>query len=218
MRSLYKKLLIGAIFAFAMSYLEATVVVYLRELYYPDGFQFPLIPLPNFILYTEIGREFATIIMLWAVAYLTATNARTTFAYFCLNFGIWDIGYYLWLKIFLNWPATLLDWDVLFLIPLPWIGPILAPIIVSIALIFAALCILKYNNLQLNRIDWFFEIFAGFLIIISFLFQLDRLNRFESPGNYPWWLFTIALASGLAVFIRRLRRAHKEFFHSSDDN
>jgi hypothetical protein len=31
-----------AVFSMAMGYLESAVVVYLRKLYYPDGFKFPL--------------------------------------------------------------------------------------------------------------------------------------------------------------------------------
>ena len=217
MRSTYQRLFVSALFALAMAYLEATIVVYLRELYYPDGFHFPFVRIPDFILYTEIGREVATIVMLWAIAYLIAINARLTFAYFCFNFGIWDIGYYIWLKVLLNWPATLLDWDVLFLIPLPWIGPVLAPVIVSCALIFAALCIIKYDNLRLKIIDWMLEVFAGILIILSFLSQSDRISQSESPENYPWWLFTLALILGLAVFINRLRQMLKGDYSSSND-
>ena len=213
MRVIKQKLIISALFAIAMAYLEATVVVYLREIYYPAGFSFPLVDIPQFILFVETGREAATIVMLWAIALLTGTDKRSSFAYFAFNFGVWDIWYYIWLKILVNWPQTLLDWDVLFLIPLPWIAPVLAPVIVSLCLIGTAVCLLNYENLRLSRIDWFLEILSGIVIIGSFLTQLSRLAAKIVPDNYPWWLFTLGMSLGLGVFFRRLRHAMKKDAH-----
>ena len=129
-----------------MAYLESAVVVYLREIYYPNGFSFPLQEITPFILIIEIGREIATIIMLFAVSYFMSKNKRELFAFFSFNFGMWDIWYYIWLKLLLDWPQSLLTWDVLFLIPVPWIAPVLAPILVSVSLIIASLIILKLEN------------------------------------------------------------------------
>jgi len=187
-----------------MSYLEAAVVVYLRQLYYPDGFNFPMVIIPSFIYWVEIGREAATIIMLWAVAKLLAQKKREWFAFFSFNFGIWDIWYYIWLKILLNWPSSLLDWDILFLIPLPWTSPVLAPVIVSLALIIAAILILKYPLLKLSRTDWILEAVAGLLIIWSFLLQINRIASGQLPENYCWSLFISGMVLGLVVFIYRL--------------
>ena len=114
LNSLHVKIIFSLLFAVSMAYLESAVVVYLRELYYPDGFQFPLNNIPPRILVTEIGREVATILMLYAFAKSVGRNYREVFAYFTFNFGIWDIWYYIWLKLMLGWPASLLDWDVLF--------------------------------------------------------------------------------------------------------
>ena len=133
MKLLYTKIIFSSLFAISMAYLESAVVVYLRELYYPDGFQFPLTGIPLRILIIEIGREAATILMLYAYAKSVGSNGREVMAYFSLNFGVWDIWYYIWLKLLLDWPATILDWDILFLIPVPWVGPVLAPVIVSLA-------------------------------------------------------------------------------------
>jgi hypothetical protein len=213
MSGLRQKLIINGLFAVAMAFLEATVVVYLRELYYPSGFSFPLVDIPEFILRVEIGREAATIVMLWAIAMLSGLNKRSVFAYFVFNFGIWDIWYYIWLKVLINWPATLMDWDILFLIPLPWIAPVLAPIIVSVSLIGAALLILKYDNLQLSLTDWLLEILSALIIIVSFLVQLTRLAQKLPPENYPWWMFTLGMCLGLGIFYRRLHVAMKEDVH-----
>ena len=44
------------IYAVAMAYVESAVVVYLRALYYPQGFDFPLAPMPPGMMALEIGR------------------------------------------------------------------------------------------------------------------------------------------------------------------
>ena len=130
-------------FAIAMAFLEAAVVVYLRALYYPDGFTFPLVPIDHDMGTTEVLREAATLLMLIAPAALVAQRMVDRFAWFCFLFGAWDIFYYVWLKVLLGWPATLLEWDILFLIPVPWVGPVLAPCLVSLGLIALALILLR---------------------------------------------------------------------------
>jgi hypothetical protein len=145
------------VFAIAMGYLEAAVVVYLRELYYPEGFyikekvKFPFIkfgvvaelkPFPKKIIFTEIGRESATIIMLAGFAFVAGNSFATSAAYFLILFGVWDIFYYVFLKIILNWPESFSTTDVFFLIPVPWIGPVWLPIFLSGILIAIGLIVL----------------------------------------------------------------------------
>lgn len=198
-------LFITTLFAIAMAFLESAIVVYLRLIYYPGGFSFPLIEIPSDILVIEILREAATIIMLLTVSWMLARNRREWFAFFAYNFGVWDIFYYIWLKVFLNWPDSVFDWDVLFLIPLPWTGPVLAPVIVSVLLIMAAVLLLVYQELKLSLRDWILEIIAGLIIIISFLFQLKELESGQHPQDYPWSLFVVGCLLGLGVFFNRLR-------------
>jgi hypothetical protein len=45
------------IYAVAMAYVESAVVVYLRALYYPHGFDLPLVPMPPAMVAIETGRE-----------------------------------------------------------------------------------------------------------------------------------------------------------------
>jgi hypothetical protein len=207
-RLLHKKLFISTLFAIAMAYLESSVVVYLREIYYPDGFTFPLREISSSILLTEIGREAATIIMLFTYARTIGQNGREIFAYFSMNFGIWDIWYYLWLKILLDWPSSLLEWDILFLIPAPWVGPVLAPILISLALIGAAYTILRAEAqnkpLRLRPLDWILEAAAGLVIIGSFLNNPESIETLKLPAAYSWWIFSIGMGAGLFVFIRRV--------------
>ena len=74
----------------------------------------------------EIAREAATIVMLLCVAFIAEKTRRGRFACFMLVFGVWDIAYYLWLWATLSWPPSLFTWDILFLIPLIWTGPVIA--------------------------------------------------------------------------------------------
>lgn len=151
------RICISVIFAIAMGYLEAAVVVYLRELYYPDGFKIPgevkfpfikfgpvkeLKPFSPKLIYTEIGREASTIIMLAGLAVIAGDSFVTYIAFFFLLFGVWDIFYYIFLRIILGWPESLSTTDVFFLIPTPWIGPVWLPVFLSLVIIAIALFIL----------------------------------------------------------------------------
>ena len=134
------KILIITIFAIAMGFLEAAVVIYLRELFYPNGFDFPLRGFLNpSILGVEWIREFATVVMLAAIAVLAGKKFYERFAYFLYAFAIWDIFYYISLKATLDWPSSFLTWDLLFLIPWPWIGPVLTPVLWSILFIILSI-------------------------------------------------------------------------------
>jgi hypothetical protein len=196
-----------------MAYLESAVVVYLRELYYPNGFQFPLTGLPVRILITEIGREAATILMLFSYAKSVGRNGREMMAYFSFNFGVWDIWYYIWLKVLLDWPETLLDWDILFLIPIPWVGPVLAPVLVSFTLICAGYIILRseiqLKPIKLTRSDWILETISGSIIISSFLTQMKDQMTIDIPDYYPWWLFIIGFLLGIFTFARRVIKTER---------
>ncbi len=195
------------IFGIAMAYLESAIVVYLRLLYYPDGFQFPLVQIPLPVALIEIGREAATIVMLWFVARMGGRTFKERFALFIYSFGVWDIFYYIWLKALINWPQSWLEWDILFLIPLPWVGPWLAPAIVSAGFIFAAWLILAYPNKFPDKIltksQGWLEIGMAGLILVTFFWETPLVLQNGIPQYYPWWLFGLAFLTDLAVFIKR---------------
>ena len=121
-------------YAVSMGYLEAAVVVYLRALYYPQGFDVAMpIRFTAPIYQVDLFRETATIIMLLAVGYVSFTKMKDRiFAFFWL-FAVWDLSYYIFLKLILGWPSSLKTFDILFLIPAPWIAPVWLPISISIA-------------------------------------------------------------------------------------
>jgi hypothetical protein len=115
-----------------MGYMESSVVVYLRAIMYPDGFGFPLAPFDSHLAVTEIFREVATIIMLLGAGIIAGKTFPERFAWFIYCFAIWDIFYYVFLKALLGWPESFMTWDILFLIPATWVGPVISPIIVSL--------------------------------------------------------------------------------------
>lgn len=139
-----------SLFSIAMGFLESAVVIYLRKIYYANGFCFPLQPVHHEIAITELWREAATIIMLLAIGKLAGRNKAERFAYFIFSFAVWDIFYYVFLKVFLNWPESLMTWDILFLIPVPWVGPVITPVIIALTLILFALAIIYYSEKKVN--------------------------------------------------------------------
>ena len=198
-------------FSIAMAFLEAAVVIYLRELYYPEGFCFPLKMIPLKILVIEMVREAATIIMLAAAGWLSAKSFLGRFAGFMIAFGVWDIFYYVFLKLTLDWPVSLLDWDLLFLIPLPWVGPVIAPVLVSICLIIAG--IFKWwresrqRPILVSKRHWIIEVISGLIIIGSFLTNTEAVIAQNVPVSFRWEIFSIGLLLGLIVFIHALRKS-----------
>lgn len=211
-----KKLLTITAFAIAMGFLEAAVVVYMREILYPEGFSFPLSPIPVSLALTELFREVATLVMLVSIGILAARKFSTGFAWFIYSFAIWDIFYYVFLKLILDWPESLLTWDVLFLIPTTWTGPVLTPVLVALTMIVFAGLILNRDSRGLDsRIPakiWV-GLTSGSLILI-FAWILDysrfmlvhlsvgemmqiknpevlRLATNYEPGNFPWGFFAV---------------------------
>lgn len=224
------------VFAIAMGLLEAVVVVYLRTLVYPDGFRFPLKILSEQIYAVEVAREAATLVMLAGVGAAAGRKYYDRLAYFLLTFAVWDIFYYVFLKIYLDWPATLLDWDILFLIPTTWIGPVLAPVLCSLVMILMAALILYFDQHEklicFNTLEWA-GIYGGALVIfLTFVrdyagmimssdlpqnhFVLRDSTIFQGmtagfvPQYYAWGWFAAGLGMivlALANWTRRSRMA-----------
>jgi len=212
-------------FIISMAYVESAVVVYLRELYYPGGFSFPLVTMSLRVAVTEIFRELATLIMLLAVGYLAGSNFRQRFAWFIIGFGVWDIFYYIFLKLLINWPDSWFTWDILFLIPILWTGPVIVPILVSVTMILLSLAFLyadrRKGSNQFRRIIWLFIITGSVLIFLSctwdfgsFLASRKSLRSVLTPGihsglitmyipgAFNWILFMAGEAAELtAIFL-----------------
>jgi hypothetical protein len=205
-----KKLLLLFVFALAMGYVEAAVVVYLRKIFYPHGFGFPVVRISMDLALIELGREAATVVMLLGVAFLAEKTRRGRLICFMMLFGIWDIAYYLWLWVTIGWPSSLLTWDLLFLIPVIWTGPVIAPILVSVLMIVTALIYYGHReaaeNVSISRAEWVLTILAAVIIFTSF--ALNHGVTFDGgvPTRFPWMLFAVGMALGIVVLLRAARR------------
>jgi hypothetical protein len=207
--SVNRQLVWVAVFGVAFAFVESSVVVYLRALYYPEGFSFPLKLMEKNILLVELSREAATIIMLAAAGSLAGRTRWEKFAYFMIAFGVWDIFYYVWLFVVLGWPGSLFDWDILFLIPLPWIGPVVAAILVSLLMIIAGVIIVRRNGAgQAFRVgipSWILAIGATGFILYSFMKDTAATLNGAIPAPYDYLLFSI----GMILYIAALALAVK---------
>jgi len=199
------------VFGAAFGYLEASVVVYLRRIYYPGGFAFPLAPLSGGHGIIESVREASTLVMLWAVATLAGRNGWERFGHFAFLFGVWDIAFYAGLRATIHWPDSLLTWDVLFLLPLVWTGPVLAPLLVSILLVAAGAAIAVRERggrpIRVSRGAWLAGALSLALLLGAFLANHAAVHGGEVPRSFPWALFTAGLLVGAAsAFVVTTRR------------
>jgi len=205
----FKILFIVVVFSIAFGYIEAAVVVYLRQIFHPDGFTFPMTvfgasPLFKRFLLTEIGREAATIVLIFTGAWLSGHNLQQRFAYFMIIFAVWDIFYYVWLKVLLDWPASIMDWDILFLIPVTWASPVLYPVLISITLIGFAIVILcrcSYGQ------PWLAFSTSGLVVVLSFCLPGLHITEQEYASYFYRTLFAAGYLLGLVVFLKCLLKS-----------
>jgi hypothetical protein len=189
-------------FAVAMAYLESAVVVYLQlALGGQVGAVFPLRPAISVgdLVTIEVGREAATMVMIATVGTLVGRTWIERLAWGAVVFGTWDIGYYAWLNVFSGWPPDLGTTDLLFLIPVPWVGPVWSPVAVSVALIgfglAAAWAIRSGRRLVLAPWHWAAGLAGGLIVILSWTIDAGQVMGGGLPGPYPWPLF----AAGMLV-------------------
>ncbi len=193
------------LYAIAMGWVESAVVFYLRSMidriepYQPD----PLPIIGGFGL-VELPREFATLVMLFAVGWLAGRTWRARIGYAAIAFGVWDIFYYVFLKMMCGWPHSLLDWDILFLLPLPWWGPVLAPVLISLLLIFWGTFTSQFersNTPALSNWSAWMLNFAGVALAL-YVFMSDAIAasalgldavRAVLPEKFNWPTFVVAL-------------------------
>lgn len=200
------KFILLTLYASAMGYLEAAVVVYLRHIYYPSGFTFPIVAPIGSLARIELAREAATILMILAVSWLSGKRAWDRFAAFMYVFGLWDIAYYLGLRITLGWPESLATWDLLFLIPAPWIAPIWAPALIAVLLMASAMGIWHLARRgaepRIGFRGWSVLIGAGLLVIWSFLLDADSARTGRMPRAFAWPLYSAGVVAALTVAAR----------------
>lgn len=211
-----KPVLALLLFGVAFGYLEAAVVSYLRVLhesarqrFHPErqpGDLFPLLTLEQVrasgeskTLAIEVGREAATMLMLAAVALATANGFGRWAAAFVIAFGVWDATFYLFLKLILGWPASLLTWDILFLIPVPWVAPVLAPVLVSAAMIAGGVWRLR-RDIRLRGWHAGGILLGGLVIILSFTLDCRNIMAGGLPQPFHWGVFALGMAIGIGSY------------------
>lgn len=171
-------LIITGIFAMAMGYLESAVVIYIREIYYPEGFAFPMKLMSDTLITTEIFRELATMIMLGGIGLLAARTSFQRFGIFLYAFGIWDIFYYIFLKILIGWPENLLTWDILFMIPSTWVGPVIAPSINALTMIILGAGLYGFHGRGkrsgLSRVEWTLLVAGSLVLLFTYMEDYTR--------------------------------------------
>lgn len=243
MISLRRRMIWLTLFSIAMGFLETAVVIYLRKIYYPHGFQFPLIPIDPDIGLIEFLREAATIIMLVGIGILAGKNTSQKFSIFLYCFAIWDIFYYVFLKVFLAWPESLFTSDILFLIPVPWVGPVLAPCIVSLTMIVLTSAVIYSHEsgymVHFGMREWISFITGSLVIIFSFIQDYvkyvsgggptshvwtlsSKQNMFDEishyvPTSYNWYLFSlgeIIIVLGILSFLAKVRMTKRHIANS----
>jgi hypothetical protein len=212
------------LFGTAFGYLEAAVVSYLRYLQQPIRQHlypaqpvedlFPLLrvdqaaaagPQQRKLRFTEIGREAATIVMLAAVALTISKNLAHWAAAFVVALGSWDIIFYLFLKLLLGWPASLFTWDILFIVPVPWVAPVIAPVVVSSAMVLAGIwhlrCEARANPARLGTRNWVCLVTGAAMIVISFTLDSANVRAGGMPRPFAWLVFGMGMTIGLLGYI-----------------
>lgn len=216
LKTTLKNFCIVIAFGIAFGYIEAAVVVYLREIFHPEGFTFPMKVFgagsrAERILLTEIGREVATIVLIFTGAWLFGRNRRQRVAYFLTIFAIWDIFYYVWLKVLLDWPASIMDWDILFLIPKVWASPILYPVLISITMLVFAMVLLFHRSgagaIKVTWLDGLAFCVSGVIVVTSFCIAGLHRTEQDFASHFYRSLFAAGYVLALAVFLKCLLKS-----------
>jgi hypothetical protein len=204
-------------YAVAMAWVEAACVYYLRVLVdRVEPHQINPLPIYGSLGTIEIAREASTLVMLLMIGLLAGRTWRTRLGYTAIAFGIWDIAYYVFLRLMSGWPTSLFDWDILFLIPLPWWGPVLAPICIALLMIAGGtlVCARPGRGSTTDTAMRWLVMGVGIALAL-YVFMRDAILvlphgpeavRTVLPRAFDWSLFVVALALMAAPLARELRR------------
>lgn len=197
-------------FGIALGYLEAAVVIYLRSALESVPSAVPAHDPEALGTFEaiEIARELATLVMIAAVGWLAGRTRLERLAWAAVVFGAWDIVYYLGLRVGTAWPESLATWDVLFLVPIPWVGPVWAPIVVSVALVGSGLAAARQlragRTIAVGRVRGAAALAGGGLVILSFLVDSNRVLAGETSAWTGWPLFVAGTALATAAMVTAL--------------
>ena len=212
-------------FAIAMAWVEAASVFYIRALVDRiEPYQADPLPMNGALGNVELWREAATLVMIATLGVLAGRTWRRRAGYAALAFGAWDIFYYVFLRLISGWPRTLLDWDILFLLPLPWWGPVLAPVSIALVMILWGTLATQSSD-GAEDVRWarwarWARALAGVGIVLALaVFMIDTWRALLDgrgavlqvlPTTFNWPLFWVSLllmaspALHQVVFLRRM--------------
>jgi hypothetical protein len=200
-----KRWMIVVLFAVAMAWMESATVTYLRTLVGRiDPYQAEPLPISVGLGQAELVREAATLVMLLTVGWLAGRTWRSRLSYSLIAFGVWDILYYVFLAIISGWPRSIMDWDVLFLIPLPWWGPVITPATIAAMMVIAGTLISQFDQpdrpVWPGRRGWALNLIG--VLLALYVFMSDAIKaipgsidaiRTVLPTAFNWPLFIVAL-------------------------
>jgi hypothetical protein len=231
-RTFRREVIALLLFGIAFGYVEAAVVVYLRAIGEPIRERvladrphdevFPLLKAEEClkngyrdIAITELWREFATLVMLASVALLHARNVRQWFAGFIITFGMWDIFYYVFLRVRIDWPASLWTWDILFLLPVAWVSPVLAPVIVACEMVLMGIAILwrehRGTPIAFSAWHWIAMLAGAFIVVVSFCWDYKNVTAGGMPEVFNWPLFFVGDLLGAFGFVHAFAKRGAAF-------
>lgn len=207
------------VLALAFGWIEAMAVVYLREIHarqlslqgasHLPNLQVALVSLPSHLVSLEMAREICTVVLLGAVAWLAGRCRADRAGAFLLAFGIWDLAYYGVLRFVTSWPDSLSTWDILFLIPLPWVAPVWAPMTIAALFVVAGSYLFwtsewerRYRPTDIGVLT-----LSVVLTMAAFLFGSGSVTNNRIPERFPLWLFWFGVALGIGWFARVEGRA-----------
>jgi len=208
-----------------MGFFESAVVIYLRKIAYPSGFAFPLQPLSSDLATIEIFREVFSLVMLYSVSALLGKRSMERFGWFIFNFAIWDIFFYIFLFILSGWPESPFTMDLLFLIPVVWTGPVLAPVILSGLMIFLGILIINFSQriryLRFRAKEFLFLSLGSLVCLVSF--TLDYILFLKGgttgkqfvPDRFNWIIFGLGALSiliGILFFFFNNKKSKRTLF------
>jgi hypothetical protein len=206
-------------FAAGMAWVEAACVYYLRVMVdRVNPYQTNPLTMPGILGDVELVREGATLLMLAMVGMLAGRTWRTRTAYAAIAFGSWDILYYVFLRMICGWPGSLFDWDILFLLPLPWWGPVLAPVCIAALMIGWGMLVTQSRQslpaTRVTRASW--AVSGAGILLALWLFMADAIRALPAgadavrralPTAFNWPLFSAALLLMAAPSIHILSRS-----------
>jgi hypothetical protein len=166
-------------------------------------------PVAARLMEIEVLREAATLALLAGVGLAAGRSFLGRFSAFVVGFGVWDLTYYLFLKLLIGWPASVWTWDVLFLIPVPWAAPVLAPALVAATMVLAGSIVITEEAagrpFRVSPWEWLALVAGGLVLIASFCWDWRNIAAGGLPNPFAWPLYSAGVVIGVGGFVHAWR-------------